>query len=102
MCVLSCSLVSNCLWPRGLLSPWNFPGCHSLLQRISLTQGSNLHLFHVLHWQAHCLPTALPGKPSVIYIYVCIHTHTRAHTHTHTHINITESFCYAAEINATL
>ena len=41
MCVLSCSLVSNCLWPRGLLSPWNFPGCHSLLPRISLTQGSN-------------------------------------------------------------
>ena len=24
-------------------------GCHFLLQRIILTQGSNLHLLHVLH-----------------------------------------------------
>ena len=45
MCVVSCSVVSNCLWPHGLyparlLCPWNFPGkntgvsCHFLLQGI--------------------------------------------------------------------
>ena len=39
-------------------SPWDSPGknnrvgCHALLQGIFLTQGSNLHLFHLLHWQA--------------------------------------------------
>ena len=26
-------------------------GCHFLLQRIFLTQGSNLDLLHLLHWQ---------------------------------------------------
>ena len=50
--VSACSVVSNCLWPHGLwptrfLHPLNFPGkntgggCHFLLQRIFLTQGSN-------------------------------------------------------------
>ena len=34
-------------------------GCHALLQGIFLTQGSNLHLLHLLHWQAP------PGKPDV-------------------------------------
>ena len=48
----SCSLVSNSLWPRGLLHPWDFPGkntgvgCHLLLQGIFLTQGTNLGLPH--------------------------------------------------------
>ena len=43
------------LWPTRLLCSWNSPGkntgvgSHSLLQRIFLTQGSNLYL---LHWQA--------------------------------------------------
>ena len=50
-------------------SPWDFPGknsgvgCHALLQGIFLTQGSNPHLFCLLHWQAGSLPLALPGKP---------------------------------------
>ena len=41
--------------PSRLLCPWNFPGkntgvgCHFLLQGIFLTQGSNLHLLHLLH-----------------------------------------------------
>ena len=26
-------------------------GCHFLLKGIFLTQGSNLHLLHLLHWQ---------------------------------------------------
>ena len=57
-----CSVVSNSLQPYGLLptrlpSPWDFPGkntgmgCHALLHRIFLTQGSNPHLLHLLHWQ---------------------------------------------------
>ena len=69
---LSCSVVSDSLWPHGLeparlLCPWNFlgkntgVGCHFLLQGIFPTQGSNLHL---LHWQAGSLPLAPPGKPS--------------------------------------
>ena len=51
------SVVSDSLRPHGLyltrlLSPWNFPGkntgvgCHFLLQRIFLTQRSNLGLPH--------------------------------------------------------
>ena len=60
------------LWtvaPR-LLSPWDSPekntgvGCHSLIQGIFSTQGSNPHLLCVLHWQAGSLPLAPPGKPS--------------------------------------
>ena len=54
---VSCSVVSNSLQPHGLqparlLCPWNSPGkntgvgCHSLLQRIFLTQGSNQSLLH--------------------------------------------------------
>ena len=38
-------------------------GCHALLQGLFLTQGSNLHLLHLLHWQAGSLPLAPPGKP---------------------------------------
>ena len=47
---------------KWLLCPWNFPGknsranCHFLLQRIFPTQGSNLHLLSLLHWQADSLP----------------------------------------------
>ena len=39
------------------LCPWDSPGknngmgCHFLLQGIFLTQGSNLHLLRLLHWQ---------------------------------------------------
>ena len=46
--VVSDSLWHYGLWPTRLLCPWDFPsknaraGCHSLLQRIFLTQGSNL------------------------------------------------------------
>ena len=38
--------------------------CPALLQGIFLTQGSNPHLLHLLHWQAGSLPLAPPGKPS--------------------------------------
>ena len=46
------SVMSNSLRPRGLYSPWNFPGQNtgvgslSLLQRVFPTQGSNTGLLH--------------------------------------------------------
>ena len=60
------SVVSYSLWPHGLkparrLCPWDFPskntgvGCHSLLQGIFLTQGSNPYLLCLLHWQVGSL-----------------------------------------------
>ena len=72
-CVLSHSVVSDSVQPRGLqparlLGPWNPPGkntgvgCHFLLQGIFPTQGSNW-VTPNLHWQAGSLP---PGKPIVI------------------------------------
>ena len=54
--------------PAGFLCPWDFPGknigvgCHFLLQGIFPTQGSNLHLLYLLHWQTSSLPLAPPGK----------------------------------------
>ena len=42
--------------------PWDSPGkntgvgCHFLLQGTYLTQGLNLHLLRLLHWQADSLP----------------------------------------------
>ena len=56
------------LQPANLLCPWDSPGkhngvgCHALLQGIFLTQGSNLHLLHLLHWQEDSLPLTPPGK----------------------------------------
>ena len=37
--------------------------CQALLQGIFPTQGSNLHLVRLLHWQVDSLPLAPPGKP---------------------------------------
>ena len=59
------------LWPTRLLCPWDSPGTNTgvdslfLLQEIFLTQGSNLHLLGLLHWQAGSLPLAPPGKPKI-------------------------------------
>ena len=63
------SLWAHGLYPTRLLCPWDSPGkntkvrCHALLQGIFPTQGSNLHLLHLLHWQVGSLPLAPPGKP---------------------------------------
>ena len=52
-----------------LLCPWDSPGkstgagCHALLRGIFPTQGSTLHLFHLLHWQAGSVPRVPPGQP---------------------------------------
>ena len=70
------SVVSDYLRPQGLgadrlLCPWNFPGkntrvgCHFLLQGIFLTQGLNLYLLCLLHWQADSLPLRHLGSPAL-------------------------------------
>ena len=75
MCVFSCSVVSNSLWPHGLyparlLCPQDFigkntgVGCHFLLQGIFPTQGSNLSFLRLLHWPADSLPLHRLGSPS--------------------------------------
>ena len=51
-----------------------FPGknirvsCHFLLQGIFPTQGLNLCLLHLLHWEADSLPLVPPGKCLVLSI----------------------------------
>ena len=65
-CLASKSCLTLCD-PR-LLCPWDSPGknigvgCHALHQGIFLTQGSNPHLFCLLHWQVGSLPLASPGQ----------------------------------------
>ena len=62
--VMSDSLPPYGLQPARLLCPWGSPGentgvgCHSLLHWIFLTQGSNLSLLYLLHWQEGSLPLA--------------------------------------------
>ena len=59
------------LQPARLICPWDSPGkntgvgCHALLQGIFPTQGSNLSLLPLLHWQMGSLPLVPPGKPLV-------------------------------------
>ena len=43
--------------------------CHFLLQGIFLTQGLNLNLLYLLHWQVDFLPLVPLGKPLFIRIY---------------------------------
>ena len=43
-------------------------GCHALLQGIFPTQGSNLCLSCLLHWQTDSLPQVPPGKPYEVFI----------------------------------
>ena len=58
---LSDSLQPYDLQPARLLCPWDSPDknigvdCHALLQRIFLTQGLNLSLLSLLHWQVGSL-----------------------------------------------
>ena len=64
----SCTILCN-PWSQG----YSLPGSsvhriHALLQGIFPTQGSNLRLLYLLHWQAGSLPCAAPGKPSGILL----------------------------------
>ena len=84
---VSCSVLSDSLWPHGLLPSrllhrWDSPGknsgvsCHFLLQGIFLTQGSNLGLphcgqtlYHLSHRGSECFinqgfPAGSAGKES--------------------------------------
>ena len=77
----SCSVVSDSLQPHGLwssrcLCPWDYlgkntgVGCHFFHQGILLTQGLNLCLLHLLHWQADFFITQQPGEA---LINSCLH-----------------------------
>ena len=74
--VLSHSVMSVSLGPHGLqlarlLSPCYFPGqntgvgCHFLFHGIFLIQGSNLHLWQLLHWQVDSLPVSHLGSTNI-------------------------------------
>ena len=61
-------------------------GCYALLQGIFLTQGSNLCLLCLLHWQVGSLPLAPPGKPQTLVQLIqknLVEEH-KGKTHTHT------------------
>ena len=59
------------------LCPWDSPdrntgvGCHALLQGIFPTRGSNLHLLHLLHWQAGSSPPSYRGSPPIARLTGC-------------------------------
>ena len=60
--IMSDSLQPYGLQPTKLLCPWDSPGknprvgCHALLQGTFPTQGLNLGLLCLLHWQGDSLP----------------------------------------------
>ena len=71
------SVVSNSLknlWTIAYQAPlsvgfsWQeyWLGCHALLQGSFPTQGLNLCLLCLLHWQMGSLPPVPPGKPTVL------------------------------------
>ena len=69
---MSNSLRRHGLQSTRLLCPWDSPGkntgvgCHFLLQGIFWTQGSNLSLLSLLHWQTGSLPLVPPGVPRAV------------------------------------
>ena len=73
---MSDSLRFHALWPTRLLCPHDFPvkntavGCHVLLQEIFPTQGSNLNLLHLMHWQVDALPLTHLGSPHFCLLFI--------------------------------
>ena len=75
---------SATLWTVACQSPLSMEfsrqeyqsGCRALLHGIFPTQGLNLHLLCLLHWQVGSLPLAPPEKPSnmkyFIIIFICL------------------------------
>ena len=65
-CLILCKpwTVARRLCPQDSSGQDTGGGCHSLLQGIFLTQGSNPGLLWFLHWQADSLLSEPPGKPS--------------------------------------
>ena len=74
--VCICSLLSDSetLWTAARQAPllWDSPGknagvgCQDLSQVIFLTQGSNLSLLCLLHWQVDSLPLRPLGNPWIV------------------------------------
>ena len=54
----------------GFLGKNTGVGCHALLQGIFLTQGLNLRLFRLLHWQAGSLSLLPPGEPFIFFFFL--------------------------------
>ena len=84
--VHACSVMSDSLQPFRLqhirlLCPWDSPGKNtggllfpSARGGIFPTQGSNLCLLHLLHWQADSLPLSHLGNSKYIHLaYIQIH-----------------------------
>ena len=66
-CVHACQVAPVISNPQTVARQALGMGCHFLLQGIFLTQGSNLGLSCLLHWQVGSLPLAPPGKPIFMY-----------------------------------
>ena len=72
----SCVLFFVTLWTIACQAPLSMGfsskntgvECHALLHGIFPTQGSNLFLLCLLHWQAGSLPLAPPGKHRKFYV----------------------------------
>ena len=66
------------LWPTRLLCPWDSSakntgvGCDFLHQGIFLTQGLNLGLLHLLHWQADSYHCATWEAHAYVCVCVCV------------------------------
>ena len=80
---VSHSVVSDFFWPHGLvrlLCPWNSPGkntgvgCHSLLEGIFPTQGSNPGLLHCRQILYHL---SYQGSPLYVYVQSSIFHNTQ-------------------------
>ena len=80
VCVQSCLSLCDPMDGSPSGSPRNLPGkntgvcCHSLLQGIFPTQGSNRRLLCLLHWQADSLSLGSPDSSYTWYriIFVCL------------------------------
>ena len=58
-----CTCAQLLLRPHGAPGKNTRVGCHALLQGIFPTQGLNLCLLNLLHWQEDSLPSEPQGKP---------------------------------------
>ena len=73
-------------WCTRLLCQWDFSGkntgvgCHFLLQKIFPTQGSNLHVLCLLHWQVGSLPLSYLCGPVCELPHTFKDLHKEAHT----------------------
>ena len=98
VCAQLTSVVSDSFWPMDCnpagssvhgnsLGRNTRMGCHALLQGIFPTQGLNLHLLCLLHWQADSLPLAPSGKHitwnSIVKVFQVsiLFTHSEAKLH---------------------